>query len=58
VIQKDKLAVMGLSRGVFIACHVAAAIPAVSTILGFAPLTNLCAIKEFSDPLPWQIHWI
>lgn len=50
IVQKDKLAVMGLSRGVFIACHLAAVIPAVSTILGFAPLTNLSAIKEFSEP--------
>lgn len=34
-------AVAGLSRGAFIACHVAAVCPEVSHILGFAPLTRL-----------------
>ena len=47
VIDKKKLAVMGLSRGVFIACHVAAITPAVSHILGFAPLTHLSVGKEW-----------
>ncbi len=49
VIEKDKLAVMGLSRGFFIACHVAASMPLISTILGFAPLTHLAVAKEFPE---------
>lgn len=44
-----KLAVSGLSRGAFIACHVAASIPDVGTILGFSPLTELTFAKEFKN---------
>jgi len=47
VIEKGKLAVAGLSRGGFLACHVAAKTPLISTILGFAPLTRLDYAKEF-----------
>lgn len=36
-----KCGVMGLSRGGYIAAHVAARVPTVQTILGFAPLTEL-----------------
>ncbi|MCB1109580.1 MAG: alpha/beta hydrolase [Chlamydiia bacterium] len=36
-----KCAVAGLSRGAFIACHVAAVCPEMSHILGYAPLTQL-----------------
>lgn len=35
------IATAGLSRGAFIACHVAAVCPEISHILGFAPLTRL-----------------
>lgn len=42
-----KLAIAGLSRGAFIACHVAAICPEISYILGFAPLTKLSYAKEF-----------
>lgn len=41
------LSVMGLSRGAFIACHVAAACPLVKNIVGYAPLTKLSYAKEF-----------
>ena len=39
-------AVMGLSRGAFIACHLAAICPEISHILGFAPLTTLPYAQE------------
>jgi predicted esterase len=45
----DQVGVAGLSRGAFIACHVAAKIPHIQTILGFAPLTELSFAKEFES---------
>lgn len=47
VLDPEKLAVAGLSRGAFIAAHAAAAIPEFRYILGFAPLTQLSYAKEF-----------
>lgn len=47
IIHREKLAVSGLSRGAFIATHVAASIPYFRTVLGFAPLTKLQFAKEF-----------
>ncbi len=47
-IDPTKLAVSGLSRGGFIAIHVAAKVPQISHILAFAPLTTLQTIEEFS----------
>lgn len=44
-----QIAVMGLSRGAFIACHVAARLSEIRTILGFAPLTQLTFAKEFKE---------
>lgn len=49
LIAKGKFGVAGLSRGAFIATHVAAKISAVTTILGFAPLTQLPYVKEFKE---------
>lgn len=46
-ILPEKLAIAGLSRGAFFACHLAARCQAISTILGFAPLIRLSATKEF-----------
>jgi predicted esterase len=46
IIDPEHLGVAGLSRGVFIAAHVAALVPRVKAILGFAPLTNLTHYKE------------
>ena len=43
-----KIGVMGLSRGAFIAMHVAARLRAISHILGFAPLINLTSLREFA----------
>lgn len=47
VLIKEKIGLMGLSRGAFIACHVAASLPYLRHILGFAPLTRLSLAKEF-----------
>lgn len=49
VIDSEKLGVAGLSRGGFIAAHVAAQIPLFRSILGFAPLTKLSYAKEFEQ---------
>ena len=45
--RNGKLAVIGLSRGAFIACHIAAVCPQISHILGYAPLTKLSILKEY-----------
>jgi esterase FrsA len=47
LIVPEKFGVMGLSRGVFIAAYVAAKLPQIPYILGFAPLTRLEHIVEF-----------
>lgn len=48
-IDPTKIAVAGLSRGAFIATHLAARNSKIEKILGFAPLTKLSAIEEFKD---------
>ncbi|MBM3197887.1 MAG: alpha/beta hydrolase [Chlamydiae bacterium] len=48
-VQQERVATAGLSRGAFIASHLAAAFPAISTLLAFAPLTRLEVIKELVD---------
>lgn len=50
IAQADKLAVAGLSRGAFVAAHLAAQHKNIHTFLGFAPLTSLTALAEFSNP--------
>lgn len=42
-----KIGLMGLSRGAFIAMHVAARLKSISHILGFAPLINFKSLHEF-----------
>jgi esterase FrsA len=49
VIDPEKIGMMGLSRGAFIAAHAAALLPEVSYVLGFAPLTHLEHAQEFKD---------
>ncbi len=49
VLIPKRLGAMGLSRGAFVATHVAAQIPQFQSIVGFAPLTKLSAIKEFQE---------
>jgi esterase FrsA len=48
IVVKEACAVMGLSRGAFIATHVAAQTPAVCTLLGFAPLIKITNAQEFA----------
>lgn len=54
-IDPAHLGIGGLSRGGFLAAHVAAEEPLVKIVLGFAPLTQLEALEEFKflshDPL-------
>lgn len=62
VLDPKHLAVAGLSRGAFIAFHLAARHPSLTTILGFAPLLELNQLKEFQsvleDPLlqTWDLQ--
>jgi len=48
-INTDHIATGGLSRGGFIATHLAARDRRVGTVLGYAPLTRLDALGEFQD---------
>jgi len=48
VLIPPKIATMGLSRGAFIAAHVAAQLSSVNYVLGFAPLIDLGFAKEFT----------
>ncbi len=48
-IDPHKIAVSGLSRGGFVAAHIAAKVPEISHVLGFAPLTTLQTVEEFSS---------
>ncbi len=48
-VTPEKMAISGLSRGAFIAAHVAAIDPRFRSIVGFAPLTALRMIREFRD---------
>lgn len=43
----QKVAACGTSRGAFIALHFAAADPRVRCIIAFAPLTDMCVLREF-----------
>lgn len=49
IVNPEKMAVGGLSRGAFVATHIAAKQPLIHTVLGFAPLTQLMELKEFSE---------
>lgn len=49
LVLREKIGFMGLSRGGFIAAHVAIKFPQVRAILGFAPMTSLTSIREFSS---------
>lgn len=50
-----RVGAMGLSRGAFIAAHLAYICPKIKHIVGFAPLTDLTKAKEFHD-LPDDMH--
>lgn len=49
IIQDKRLAIAGLSRGAFIAAHIAKNIPQLKYLVGLAPLLRLDTIKEFQD---------
>lgn len=51
IVDPEHIGVGGLSRGGFIATHIAAKIPQIHAVLGFAPLTELMQLKEFA-PFP------
>lgn len=57
-ILPHKIATMGLSRGAFIAAHVAAKNPKIPYWLGFAPLTKLSYLEDFSGLLHWDLTHI
>lgn len=58
-VNKDKIALEGLSRGGFIASHLAARMKEIRFLLEFAPLTDLSILKEFKEkkpPLAEKLH--
>jgi dienelactone hydrolase len=48
-VDPDKMAIGGLSRGGFIALHAAARDQRMKYVLGFAPVTDLHKVEEFSS---------
>ena len=50
LVDPEHVGIGGLSRGGFVATHMAARLPLVHTLLGFAPLTELSQLKEFAQP--------
>lgn len=46
ILLPDQVAVMGLSRGAFVALEIGARVPFIKNILGFAPLIQLSQAKE------------
>ena len=48
-IDPASIAVGGLSRGAFVATHIAARDTRIKTLIGFAPLTRLSRVAEFAD---------
>jgi esterase FrsA len=48
-LDQEQLALGGLSRGAFMATLLAARLPKLKTVLGYAPLTRLDSIRSFSE---------
>jgi hypothetical protein len=48
-VDEQQMMIGGLSRGAFIATHIAAEESRLKTLVGFAPLTQLTILKEFHD---------
>lgn len=46
IINPDQFGLMGLSRGAFTACQVAARLPFPTTIVGFSPLVRFSNVRE------------
>lgn len=55
-IDEEKIAIGGLSRGAFIATHLAARDPRLKYILGFAPMTRFPNHKKQDIESPWNLH--
>ena len=49
LVDEEKVAIGGLSRGGFVALHLASRDPRLGIVLGYAPLTTTETIQEFSD---------
>lgn len=49
IIDSKQFAIGGLSRGAFLAAHIAARMPQISTFVGFAPMTKLSLARGFED---------
>jgi pimeloyl-ACP methyl ester carboxylesterase len=58
-IEPTNIAVAGLSRGAFVATHLAIKDPRIRTILGYAPLTTLSYLSEyeFFKEMPEVAKW-
>jgi len=54
LVDPEHMGAGGLSRGGFIATHIAARLPSLHTLLGFAPLTELAKLQEFSSDVALQ----
>ena len=53
LVERNKICLAGLSRGGFIALHLAARLPFVKSVCAFAPLTNLNSLEDQSKfPAP------
>ncbi|MCH9610751.1 MAG: hypothetical protein S4CHLAM81_07780 [Chlamydiales bacterium] len=48
VIDPNHLAIGGLSRGAFLAAHIASRVPQIKTLVGFAPMTRLSLAADFA----------
>lgn len=57
-IDPRHIAAGGLSRGGFIATHLAARHPDINTVVGYSPLTALRQLNEFSKLTPHLLHQI
>lgn len=59
IIPSDNIAAGGLSRGAFIATHLASLEKRIKYLLGYAPLTVLTKVMEFDDSFPMNqlIQW-
>lgn len=51
LVDNENIAVGGLSRGGFIASHIAARHPSIKTVLGFAPMTFVRVGNDLADSL-------
>lgn len=57
-IDKSRMGVGGLSRGGFIATHLAAKRKEIHHVVGFAPLTNLLSLEKHEGPLFEELNLI